>query len=277
MKKIFLIFGLCLFSLTHAAKNPNRPVAVPSKPLTDYEDSMREVYDFLGWESYGFHALKESTQTYINAIIHELGMDDYCIEMRGMSNMAQHAMGRMNAFVVPSIFGGKSHAWMFISEEWFESLSDGEKQGLVRHELMHIKCNHVPKKVLFFLLTVALTLPVCNWSSNVMDNPADNRKVAAFASYIAAIGGFLLANAQFSQFCEKEADVQAAKTMKDKQGIIDLFVNFKDHTEDPDSRFFVKRFIAKISKLLWMPFTKLGELYGTHPTFDQRIAYLKAL
>ena len=47
--------------------------------------------------------------------------------------------------------------------------------------------------------------------------------------------------------------------------------------EDPDARFAVKRFIAKTFELLWTPLTKLGELYSSHPTWDKRIEYLKAL
>ena len=220
MKKFFLLFGLCLFSLVDATKNSNRPEAIPNKELTYYESFMRSFWDFIAFESHGFHAVKESTQQYINAIIHKLGMDDYCIEMRGMSNAAQHAAGRMNAFVVPSVFGGQSHALLFICEEWFESLPEEEKQGLVRHELMHIKCNHKSQKFVFLSLTFAMVIPFYIWCINTIENPtlSTKEKVPGIASYAAAIFAAILANAQFSQFCEKEADIKAAKTMKDKQG-----------------------------------------------------------
>ena len=133
MKKFFTFIGLCLVLGLQAAKNPNRPLAAPNRPLSSFGYCMRDVSDFLMWEEYGFHAISEANQIYINDIIHELGMDDYCIEMRGMSNAAQFAVGRINAFVVPSLFTNKkSHAFLFIS---YDRKPQGFKPGDECHQM----------------------------------------------------------------------------------------------------------------------------------------------
>jgi Zn-dependent protease with chaperone function len=279
MKKIFIFLGLCLVLGLQAAKNPNRPLAAPNRPLSSFGYCMRDVSDFIMWESYGFHAISEANQLYINGIIHELGMDDYCIEMRGMSNAAQFAVGRINAFVVPSLFSDKkSHAFLFISEEWFDSLTELEKQALVRHELMHLKCNHGRKKftlgmvnLAFLCLMQYLLIPKDIQEASVV------KKTVGFGGFYVSALGVALVNAKYSRMCEKEADLEAAKSMHNKQGFIDLFNNFKDHTEDPESRFAFKRFVAHVFEFICTPLTKFNELFATHPSLDERIAYISEL
>lgn len=275
MKKIFLFLGLCLFLGLQAAKKPNRPMAVPNKPLSMMKNFIRDLSDFFSWEEYGYHALSEKNQLYITAIIHELAMDDYCIEMRGMSNAAQAVVGRINAFVVPSAyFNKKSHAFLFISEEWFDSLSELERQALVRHELMHIKCDHTQRKLKLGMANLALLI-VLTYGMGAVENDAIKGLLAV--GWCATIIGSIFVHPKFSRMCEKEADIEAAKTMQDKQGFIDLFNYMKDHSEDPESRFAIKRVFAHAVEWLFTPPKKVVELFDSHPSLDERIAYISEL
>src|SRR5579885_2921637 len=129
-KHIYLWIFLTILPIT-ATADSQRPEAQPSRELYKTESVLRTVNDFLGFESWGFHALSPENETYIKTIIHELDMDDYCIEIRGMSNLFKKVFGYANALACPStaslIFGKKYHTYLFVSEVWFNTLSDQQK------------------------------------------------------------------------------------------------------------------------------------------------------
>ncbi len=276
MKKLIYFFGFLFIVFGSQAKlDLERPESKPNHELARLKSVIRTVDDFMGTENLGFQTLTEKNEVFIKSIITDLGMDDYCIEIRGMSNLAQREIGRLNAFVIPSgIFGNKSHSYLYISEDWFDTLSEQEKQALVRHELMHLQKDHVKKKNRF-LLASGVSLYFVNWLTQHLRNysyfPKDrvSSALADRSSNICWITWFMLV-LNHSRRCEKEADIEAAKTMQDKQGFIDLFKDFKDGVEDPDSKFKIKRFVHKL-------FKPLKRLLSTHPEFDERVAYIKEL
>ena len=143
-----------------------------------------------------------------------------------------------------------------MSEEWFETLSEQEKQALVRHELMHLKQGHTIKKQQFGILVIVGALIL---------SALANKSASITLSF-----PWLLLLRKYSRSCEKEADIEAAKTMLDKQGLINLFENMKAEIENPESKFRIKRFISNLLK-------PISKLFGTHPEFDERIDYIKNL
>lgn len=69
---------------------------------------------------------------------------------------------------------------------------------------------------------------------------------------------------------EREADIKAVKSLRNKQGLIALFTRIKKTYTEYESRFALKRFFYKFIK-------PIVNLFSTHPSLDERIAYLKAL
>lgn len=279
MNKLSYVFGLlCMMHGLYAKLDLNRPEAQPNYQLSTLKNFIRTFDDFTGTERLGFQALTEHNERFIRTIVHDLDMDDYCIEIRGMSNLAQHMVGRLNAFVIPSLlFDKKSHAYLFISEDWFDTLSEQEKQALIRHELMHLKQNHGAKKGRFSLLS-GISLYILN---SIIKNALMHRnnshplevKVSSMmcdaCPKILFVSWFMLVS-KYSRLCEQEADIEAAKTMHDVQGFIDLFKDFKEGTQDPDSKFRIKRFFDTVCK-------PIQKLFSSHPELDDRIAYIEHL
>lgn len=262
----FLIHGLSL-----ARFDPERPEAKPTLPLSTIRTIIRGVGDFFGDESLGFQALLPHNQYFIEAIIAELQMNDYCIEIRGMSNAVQRFFGRTNAFVIPSFFGKKSHAFLFVSEDWFETLSEESKESLIKHELMHLRQNHYWRKLLFAGVSgaafIALKKLILDPNFD-LNNKRGDLLVLNSCLDSACLFGWVLTQAKYSRFIEQEADIEAAKTMNSTQGFVDLFVDIKENVYDPYSRFRIKRIFQKISKYL-------GSYFSTHPDLDERIEYMK--
>ena len=76
-----------------------------------------------------------------------------------------------------------------------------------------------------------------------------------------------LINAKYARQFQKEADIEAAKTMADKQGFVNVLTNMKNHTEDGESKFALKRLINNI-------INPLKALLRFKPSFDTRIEYI---
>ncbi|MEX0940534.1 MAG: M48 family metallopeptidase [Candidatus Babeliales bacterium] len=265
---LFLYFISAMCGL-NATLDIDRPEAQANRELTLKEKFFRELDDFMGLENLGFKSISKENEQFIRAIIHELEMDNYCIEIRRMSNHAQQIVGRMNAFVTYS-FKKEEHAYMFISEEWFETLSENEKQALVRHELMHLKYDHVSRKqILAGLVLCSYYYFIYKVFFDYQSFQINKTSKIMYKSSPFIFFTSLLLLCKFSRFCEKQADIQAAKTVSDKQGFINLFKKFKE-CEDPESKFRLKRFV----KNLFRPILKL---FNTHPELDERIAYIENL
>ncbi len=285
MKKfIYIIVLLGITVGLQAKKYPDRPEAQATHSLSVVRNFIRDWGDFWGTESLGFHALSRDNEQFIRDIIIDLNMDDHCIEIRGMTNWAQEVFGRMNTFVMPSLIP-KGHAYLYVSEEWLESLSEPERQGLIRHELMHLKLNHYPKQFAFGIAKlIASGLLGTIIYKNIMKGaiaPTDEDHANALGSSVSSamffsffVGLFQL---RYSRMCETEADIEAVKSMGSKQGLIDVLTNIKDHIEDPKSKFAFKRFVSSSINWLLTPLRIVGYLFYSQPRLKYRIRDIQAL
>lgn len=274
MKSLSYIFlSLSIAGGLQAGIGTDRPESQPNLELTTSEKRARDVSDFFTWEALGYHALSVENEDFIRSIIKDLEMQDYCIEIRGMSNLAKQAFGRANAFVAPTTSGKKLHSYLYVSEEWFNSLSQGAKEGLIRHELMHLQQNHVPEKVNVLLVSLLASV-VFNSGANSLIFSQDysyRTKVILSGSFTFATTLMaMLIGAKKSRETEMEADILAAQTMNDKQGMIDLFKNLKENTQDPESKYAFKRCMNNFFEAVFAPLS-------SHPELDERIAYIENL
>ena len=105
MNKIgFLIVGLVSFvPISYTYNSANRPDSQPNKKLSGFKGFIRDLDDFVWTERLGYKAVSEKNEKFIRDIAHELAMDDYCIEIRGMNNVAKLKYCS-NAFVYLPIF-----------------------------------------------------------------------------------------------------------------------------------------------------------------------------
>ena len=264
----YVFFSLLMVCGLQADSRIERPESKPSLELSTIKNAIRTYDDFMVSEDLGYHALSTENEQFITTIIDDLEMQDYCIEVRGMNNAAKQIFGHANAFVLPSaLFNKKSHSYLYVSEQWFDTLSQGAKDALIRHELMHLRQDHVRQKGNVFGLSIlgmgALFLAI-NEAQDQLSKTA-----IRFTQSIIVLGALSII-ARHSRSCEKEADIEAAKTMEDKQGLIDLFKNFKDNTQDPKSKFVFKRCVNSFFEALLSPFS-------SHPELDDRIQYIENL
>lgn len=270
MKKF--VYGLVLFGtifgLQAVTDLDTRMPSQPLRELSKFESVVRDIEDFCFFELLGFQAVSSENELFIRHIIDGLAMNDYNIEIRRMSNLAQMFLGRANAFVVPYlILSSKFHSYLYIAEDWFDSLSEAEKEVLIRHELMHLKYNHAPKKLGFWIVISLIN----NSLKNMVHGKLDADSPVSYKIFDGTMGcAKLLAFYKFSRMIEKEADIEVFKTMPDKQAFISLFKNLEYHSEDPVSRFSIKR-------TLYHYYSFIAELFASHPPLDERIAYISEL
>ena len=173
-----------------------------------------------------------------------MGMEDYNIEIRSMSNFAKRIFGRMNAFVMPSFFARSELNYLFVSEEWFNSLPEPEKRALIGHEMIHIRNNHVPKRV-FFTLSAALVsvqLKIAARKAGIRHEFqfGYNDFDGVYKFYRFSIIDKIFCAALIAWFIrqqEKEADIEGAKSMNAADGAVQFWERVINETEDPESVF----------------------------------------
>lgn len=273
MKKIAFCLGLLCTIFVRADLNPGRPEAQPNRTLSTLESSIRTIYDFIGVERLGYHAVSKENEQFIRALITELNMDDYCIEIRGMTYQAKLHVGYINAFVIPTLFSKKKHAYLYISEVWFDTLSNEEKRALVGHELMHIYLNHRTKSFLLSISSAIVAGAMGNMLAKVIiEKNSTVANNSAFPTIMSALEftGSMLVQSKYSRMCEKEADIKATQVTHEKQGMLTLLHTMKTKTHDPKSKFIIKRIKDKMIK-------PIAHLFSSHPKISQRVAYIKKL
>lgn len=275
-KVLSYVLLLCIIPALYSHSKIHRPEAQPNQELSNIKIFFKNFDDFLGVENLGTKSVASDHEKFIRDIIHDLKMDDYCIEIRAMSFNAQHTIGRINAFVIPSrIFGKKSHAYLYISEEWFEALSDQQKQALIRHELMHLKHDHLRKRMKFMIGSGLMMFAFNKLIQHIMAKYNDSHRLRVMVILSQTCPTLLVYSwlplvYKYIRYTEKEADIEAAKTMINKQGFIDLFIEIESETQDPESLFKIKRFFKKL-------FSPLHKLFSTHPQLKERIKYINDL
>lgn len=171
-----------------------------------------------------------------------------------------------------------------------ETIDTQALEFVVAHELAHVYNRHIPKQLVVGALTTAVTLPTFIYAYFIKKDLQS--KLASFGVSMAA--KFLIS--WYSRVHERDADITAARAVG-AQGGIDLFSLYKTKTASridkdyelleqeiqktslKDATSFARRvYYAKL-------FAKINEYYqtfyrsilGTHPSDDERIAYLTEL
>lgn len=194
-----------------------------------------------------------------------------------------------------------------LGEKMVKETTDLESlEFLIAHELAHIRNYHVAKKIIFGIFAITL-LDQCdqfiiphlihdNKNVSIYDNIQKSGNNMQAYNIIKQITKFLL-QLWYSRACEKDADITAAQCVG-PQGGINLCKLFKEKMESHVDRDYailqeaVQNSSLKDSKLFQAriacskAFSKTVEFagnlvngapFGTHPTNNQRIAYLEEL
>lgn len=245
-------------------------------------------YTFCDFNSTDFlfsRNVSEENERFIRALIQEMEMNEFAIQFRAMSESMQQKIGYKNAFVIPE---EKLHI-LFISEEWFDTLTYKEKQALIGHELIHIKANHSKKKIEFALASFTagcfflLATEILNQTY-----PPDKKKISEgnLFAYVRSHKFFerrtqTLFNLMlmlwvtpitlwFSRKCERESDIESSKRLRCARGGAQLWQRFIDEEEKPELD-------SWYEKALYKTINALMYLFSTHPSHEERRAYLEEL
>lgn len=263
-------------------KSEQTPQPQPNKPLNQWQTFKRDFWDFILLEHFGYKGVAVETEQYIRQIIKQMDMKNYNIEIRSMSNFAKRLLDRMNTFVMPSLFVRSELNYLFVSEEWFNSLPEPEKRALISHEMIHIRNNHMSKTMLLFIIATYLSRYIkiiLNKNKIKYEYKIENYgyfdKVCKPYSFSVIDIFCTTILSWFSRKQEKEADIEGAKTIKTADGAVQLWKRYIKEKEDPDSRFAFRRLLNKI---IVRPCNHIYHVInGTHPTYRERKKYMKKL
>jgi Zn-dependent protease with chaperone function len=180
---------------------------------------------------------------------------------------------------------------IIIGEELLKTCSPQEVEFVIGHELGHVLNNHHIKKLLVTLValgvSIALPLGIERLSERLKkDYPeATYPKIHTIISSIQKVSTFITENpllsylfykqinAYFSRYCEKEADLTAAKKIGHAAGGISFFENLltKKYTNTRSlSR------LRYLNPFYWHSMIEHA-FFSSHPDHTTRIDYLKKL
>lgn len=151
VSKLLVIMSICVLAVIMCLRIP-----LFSRALNQYaQHSMQEYY--------GAAPVSPMYETKILEIAKEMGIGKPII-IRKMNTTSMGIMGYYNAFAAfylfLHIFPLVDTPFLFISEGFFEDLSESEQRFLIGHELTHIKEEHTRylslSMLLFFILFFAL-------------------------------------------------------------------------------------------------------------------------
>ena len=92
-------------------------------------------------QQFGTNLASSTNQQFIKNIQHEVGMDNYTVDIRKMNENAVSQLGYMNAYMFEI---SDFHGILYISEQWFNELSVEEKRFVIGHEFGHLFYGHYP-------------------------------------------------------------------------------------------------------------------------------------
>ncbi len=255
-QKVLPLF-LAVSTITLVCANTMRAMdsQIIARPFSTHEN----ILDFLFFEPLGYTRASEENEQFIRNIQHEMGMDSWNIATRRLSNYAMRLVGRENTFVIST----PGLHYLFISQDWFDSLSQQERRFLIGHELSHLQKYHTLKRIgagIVLSYTTGLLSDLLTSDSSPETKTMINRLTTV---------GTLIATAYLSRCQEKEADLNAARSLHAAAGGISLFDRFQRECVDPESRFALRRIITTINKIPGTLF------YATHPSLETRKNYLE--
>lgn len=206
---------------------------------------------------YGNEELKDENKEFIINIIKKFGMQGYNIKIYKMNDLAIKKFGCNNAFVY---FNN-----MYISENFFESLTEGSKKFLIGHELIHIKKGHAKKVALLNIISLLSWLISSEFITSYINENCLSKsnkivKEIGMRFIIFTINRALhdLFIAAFMRHCEKEADSQAALSLN----VIEDGIKFLNEFLNEDQN---------KNKILAF----INSFFSTHPSIKTRIKLLE--
>lgn len=269
--RLFLFFTL-FFSCDLLGKLPLIPHAMSSK----IESIAETAYDFLGVEDEAYASMSPENEAFIRAILQEMGIKRKVI-IRRFSNKRLKSMARNACAIDCGLI-----VYLVFDEAYFDSLTQGEKEYLARHEVAHLQRLHTPIKI----LATSAILVGLKQINDLVQNWLVKKEIPVnleYTTYIYRFRGrpslrkislFLVLNSflksEISRICEYDADVTGARYLDNVDDAI-MFIDsrIKDET-DPPSRFFLKRIINKLRDF-W------AESFASHPSWEQRKAVMMRL
>lgn len=110
----------------------------------------------------GIHDASPEVTDEIKTILRSIHVEDVdSIHIKRLSIIGRRIYGEKNAFVWT--YPGFPR-FLYISEDWFKTLSPEEKRFIIGHEGMHLKLNHIPARLKAYGLSITgATLSGCGF------------------------------------------------------------------------------------------------------------------
>ena len=118
---------------------------------------------------FGSQPVSEASEAEVRAIAKKLDFNEP-FQIKRMNWRGLQRFGYYNAFAYLMPFAGN---YVFISEGFFNLLTQDEQLFLIGHELMHLKLGHLRKKMILAEILILLILLL----SLFLFNPFINRKI----------------------------------------------------------------------------------------------------
>lgn len=222
----------------------------------------------------GTKQLAKENEQFIRAELRKL--DLYCADTIRIKRLSPRAVyggcGPKNAMVVH--LGNFWPQYMFVQEEWFNSLTPAKKRFLIAHEAMHLKHSHVQKMQLYSLFGMYAILGVgvtgvylLSGVPFVLAHPVVFKALGYVAGIMLGFG-YAGAIAAQSRKYEYEADTLALLATKDIGGgcqVLQELGDFAQSVEDELPQW----------NLLKVKRNWTRKWFGSHPKAIDRIARLE--
>lgn len=213
--------------------------------------------DFLA-DYVGYQDLSPENEKFVRDVLQEMRIS-HPVTIRRMSKKAIQIYGFHNAIVYFN--------YLFVSEDWFNTLTVSEKRFLIAHEAVHIKEKHTLKQIvvggLLFFVSQNLSSTI-NRRQGLYQDQNNEQLCQAFL--------FTLPYLYFKRkLIEQQADLQAAETLGNAADGVCLVERWKRELLDDESSYALWRLVSWFEKNILFYFA------STHPSLDERQNYLTVL
>lgn len=183
---------------------------------------------------FGGQSLTQEQEHKIRKIAQKLGITQ-TINIRKMNAQSLQQFGYHNAFAYfprfLNIVPLGDHAFMYISEGFFEDLNSDEQDFLIGHELVHIKYEHTKySPIICFVLFILITLGV--WLLR--------KKYAVLRYWTASIGLWLMlmwimnvGYLSYRRHIEHEADIHSLERLETHTGMLKIIERWMREYKTP--------------------------------------------
>ncbi len=217
----------------------------------------------------GARPVSKKLDVRIRSILKKIGFKHHdTLNIRQIARVAMFSgIGDHNAFVIHL---GPLPRYMYVNESWFWTLSDEEQEFLIAHETMHLVYHHSTKKILFALVSaIGITIGF-QYIRDYVKTTAFNDYIQDWWSELYLLVPISIGFSQiaFSRFCERQADMEAARALGTADGGCMLMNNFEEYLQELDAELPQRPDLVEKRK-------SDREWYGSHPTCETRKNYLK--